>query len=334
MPSNKDFALRVEILDACFRNNLRKWTLDKLVEEVNKKLDDLYGKKASKHTIQNDIKSLIRQHDAPIDKKKEGAKTYFYYLDSNFSIKNLPIKADEVALLRDVVNTLSQVSDFQIVRDVEDIIIKLQNTISIDVEKSPAIMQFEKHTTAIGTEYIDSLFTAIKSKMALRISYQSFKAPQAEECIFHPYLLKEYRNRWFVIGRKADSKMITNLALDRIKGIKNSNAEYVTNDLFETDTYFNNMIGVTIPENAAIDCIQIKVSSKQVPYIRTKPIHHTQKIIKEFKNGDIIIELSIISNYELRSVLLSYGCDIVVIKPLTLRKEMQEIFKAGANCYK
>lgn len=85
-------------------------------------------------------------------------------------------------------------------------------------------MQFEKHTTALGTGYIDKIFDAIKGKTALRITYQSFKALVPEQCVFHPYLLKEYRNRWFVIGRKENTASVTILALDRIREVKNSGA--------------------------------------------------------------------------------------------------------------
>lgn len=334
MPKNKDFALRIELIDECLRNNFRKWTLEKLVAEVNEKLKERYNKTASKHTVQNDIKYLIEDKNAPIAKKREGNTTYFYYLDKNFSIKNLPIQEEEVTLLKDAISILSQVSEFQIVDDVKKIILKLQNTVSSETVKNPSIIQFEKQGISVGIEYIDGFFTAIKEKIALRILYQSFKAENAEEYVFHPYLLKEYRNRWFVIGRKNNLDMPTNLALDRIKKIKNSREEYIENDLFNPDVYFNNLIGVTFPEGATIETIELKIAADQAPYIKTKPIHHTQSVIKEESNGEIIIELQLIINYELRSLLLSYGCDITVIKPLQLREQIKDIFEKGTSCYK
>ena len=334
MPENKDFAMRIDILDECLRNRLRKWTLQKLVEEVNIKLKERYNKSASKRTIQNDIKYLIEERNAPIDRKKDGNVTHFAYLDGTFSIKNLPIQDEEIARLKDVINMLSQINDFQIVAEVEEIIRKLQNSVSTETEKSPSVIQFEKHTTSIGTEYIDNIFTAIKEKATLRISYQPFKAEKPEECLFHPYLLKEYRNRWFVIGRKGNADSITNFALDRIKNIKNSINDYMPNNLFDPEVYFNNLIGVTIPIGSSPEPIEIKVAVNQAPYIKTKPIHYTQEIIKEFKNGDVLIRLWLISNYELRSVLLSYCGDLEVIKPLSLRNDMQSILQKGVNCYK
>lgn len=333
MPQNKDFAIRIEILDECLRNRYRNWTLQNLIDSVNDKLTERYGTTVSKKTIQDAIKFMKEEKQAPIEKRKNGATTYFYYSDPNFSIKNLPIETEEIDFLKDAIHLLRQVNDFKILGDVDAIINKLQNTVNTNVEGGLIIVQFEKHATVLGTGYIDKIFDAIKGQTALRISYQSFKALTPEHCVFHPYLLKEYRNRWFVIGRKETAESVTILALDRIKEIKNSGNEYIKNNLFNPETYYNNLIGVSIPDGEQIQSIELRVASNQAPYIRTKPIHHTQEIINEYKNGDLKIKLWLINNYELRSALLSYGCDIEVLKPESLRNEMKEIFKKGANLY-
>ncbi|MBO9658909.1 MAG: WYL domain-containing protein, partial [Chitinophagaceae bacterium] len=155
----------------------------------------------------------------------------------------------------------------------------------------------------------------------------------AYESVFHPYLLKEYRNRWFVIGRQEGKKKLINFALDRIKKIRNSSKKYQYNDLHDMSNYFDNLIGVTLPKNGAIDEIEIKVSSIQTPYIITKPIHNSQLIIKEYQDGSVIIRLSLIINEELKSVLLGYGNDIEVLKPASLRENMKTIFQSGFNSY-
>ena len=333
MPQNKDFAIRIDILDECFRNRYRTWTLQNLIDTVNEKLVERYGKTVSKKTVQDAIKFMKEEKQAPVEKRKNGTTTYFYYSDPNFSIKNLPIETEEIDFLKDAIHLLRQVNDFKILGDVDAIINKLQNTVNTNLEGGSTIVQFEKHTTVLGTEYIDKIFDAIKGKTALRITYQSFKASIPEQCVFHPYLLKEYRNRWFLIGRKGDAESVTILALDRIKEIKNSGVEYIKNNLFDPETYYNNLIGVSIPDGEIIQAIELKIANNQSPYIRTKPIHHTQEIIQEYKNGDIKVKLWLINNYELRSVLLSYGSDIEVLKPESLRNEMKEIFTRGAKIY-
>ena len=93
------------------------------------------------------------------------------------------------------------------------------------------------------------------------------------------------------------------------------------------------MIGVTFPKNAVIENIEIKVAAKQVPYITTKPIHNTQKIFKHYKNNSILIQLQLICNYELKSTLLGYGCDIEITKPITLRDSLKDEFQSIISNY-
>ena len=268
MPKNKDFALRIEIIDECLRNSLKKWTLQILIDTINSKLTERYGKSIGKRTIQDDIKYLKHEKLAPIEKRKDGSETYFYYSDTNFSIKNLPLSAEEITYLIDVINILRQVNDFKILGEVDDIINKLKNTVETNTERGISFIQFEKHTVADGADYVDDIFIAIKEKMSLRISYQPFKTDKLIKCVFHPYLLKEYRNRWFIIGRRENDNYVTNFALDRIREIKNSNNEYIPNDLFDSKTYFHNLIGVSKPIDEVPQSIQIKVSANQAPYIK------------------------------------------------------------------
>ncbi len=94
------------------------------------------------------------------------------------------------------------------------------------------------------------------------------------------------------------------------------------------------MIGVTFPLEQNIETIDLKISANQAPYIKTKPIHHTQQIVREYKNGSLLIRLFLICNYELRSVLLGYGCDLQVLCPLFLRNEIKNIFDQGIKLYK
>lgn len=333
MPVNKDFALRIEIIDECLRNRLRKWTLEDLIITINEKLEERHGKKASKRTIQNDLKFMMDEKEAPIVRQKIGTQTFFSYSDKTFSIKNLPVNEEEVSLLKDALNILRSVSDIGLVGEIESIIKKLENSVSSDRTHSESIIQFEKQPLITGIELIDDIYNAIKEKTVLKLSYKPFTADKITECTCHPYLLKEFRNRWFLIGRKNSEETISNFALDRILALKPSSSNFLENDLFDSETYFNNMIGVTLPVGETVQEIDIWVSKLQAPYIKTKPIHFTQTIIKEYKDGGILIRLNLVNNYELRSVLLSYGSDIQVIKPESLETEMMQILGRAMRNY-
>ena len=150
----------------------------------------------------------------------------------------------------------------------------------------------------------------------------------------HPYLLKEFRNRWFLIGRTGTNKTITTYGLERIKAIKNSDAEFIPNDLFDPFIYYENVVGVTVYPGDVPQKIHIKAFPSCVPYIKTKPIHKHQKSIKDFKDGSVLFELNVIVNFELKSILLSYGEGIEIKKPSSLRAQIKSELKKMSGYYK
>lgn len=149
----------------------------------------------------------------------------------------------------------------------------------------------------------------------------------------HPYLLKEFRNRWFLLGREGNAARVTNYALDRIKRIRPSNEGYIENDLFNPTEYFNHLIGVSVPEGATPEDIEIKVHKQAAPYVLSKPIHLNQETVRQYKDGSILVGLKLIINYELKSVLLSYGPRLEVRKPRTLRDQLKSLLRELSALY-
>lgn len=331
MPKVKDFYQRIELLDECFRQHGKKWAMKQLLERVNEKLEERFEEPVSKRTLHYALKYLIDEKQAPVAKCKDGARVLYYYADANYSIKNLPLSDEEIVLLKDAVEVIKQVGSTSIARNVLSVIAKLEHSIADNSASDRMIIQFETQATATGIEHLDNLFTAIKEKIALHITYQPFAKEPYEQTVL-PYLLKEYRNRWFLIARNNENNMLSTLALDRIKSVKTAKAAYKENDLFDPFTYFNNLIGVTFPAGEEVSNVVLKVKSNQAPYIKTKPIHFTQET-EALAEGSMLVRLKLINNYELRSMLLSYGADIEVMEPSPLRKQIKQILEDGLSVY-
>lgn len=302
-----------------------------MLERVNEKLEERFEEPVSKRTLQYALEYLINEKQAPVSKCKDGARVLYYYADANYSIKNLPLSDEEIVLLKDAVEVIKQVGSTAIARDVLSVIAKLEHSIADNAASDRMIIQFETQATATGMEHLDNLFTAIKEKIALHITYQPFAKEPYEQAV-HPYLLKEYRNRWFLIARNNENNMLSTLALDRIKSVKIAKAAYKENDLFDPVTYFNNLIGVTFPVGKEVSNVVLKVKSNQAPYIKTKPIHFTQET-EALDEGSMLVRLKLINNYELRSLLFSYGADVEVLEPSGLREQMKQIFEDGLSIY-
>lgn len=329
MPATKNQHIRLEILDELL--SLGKWTLEELLERVNRKIGDTSAP-ITRRTLFRDINFLIERKRAPVH-RPEGRDNLYYYT-KRFSLKDIPLDEDDLASLRNAVQILRQVDNFHLVDEVDDVIRKLENRIHIETAQQPVLIQFEKHTTSSGTDYIHDLMEAIRTRNVLKVTYHPYTHLQPAERIVHPYLLKEFRNRWFLLGREGTANRVTNYALDRIKKIGLSNEDYIENNLFDPSQYFDHLIGVSVPEGSKPENIELKVNKQATPYVLSKPIHSNQETLKTYRDGSILIGMNLIINYELKSMLLSYGPGLEIRKPKSLRDELKVILTEMLRGYK
>jgi predicted DNA-binding transcriptional regulator YafY len=180
------------------------------------------------------------------------------------------------------------------------------------------VIDFEKNDLLTGLEWLDILHKAIVNKTPLLLQYQSFKARTAGDFVFYPYLLKEYRNRWFLLGMKHKTNELLTLALDRIVDVT-PQPEKPFKELpgFHPQEYFKSIVGVT--RNAGHRPVRVvfDASHSQAPYIKTKPIHHSQQVLEEGR-GFTRFSLELILNYELERELMGFGEGVKVISPASL----------------
>lgn len=302
----------------------RKFTFDELLDRVNDKLETDLMKVISARTLRDDLKTLKNDYDnVPLFKATKSEP--FYYYTRRFSIKEAILSEEDVSYLKQAATILKKVAGLGFGVEVDEIIKKLENRAHTNIPERSNFIQFENQIITNGLNWLDDIFNAIKEKSVIRIYYQPFHYDNPVEYSFHPYLLKQYRNRWFVFGRNEEENFIKICPLDRIKSVKNSARNFIENDLFEPETYFNNLVGVSPKKGSKIETILIKVENSQLPYILSKPIHNNQELVKKYKNGDAKIKLNLFVNYELISQLLGYGASIEVLEPQFLRDEIYNI---------
>jgi predicted DNA-binding transcriptional regulator YafY len=132
--------------------------------------------------------------------------------------------------------------------------------------------------------------------------------------------LKQYNNRWFLFGLNNDRKELSNLALDRIQNIEEVKIDYIEINIDFND-YFYNVIGVTVKEGIPTEKVVLFINNQRWAYVKTKPIHGTQKVKNEDSLG-VTIEIDIQINKELVNVILSYGSDMKVLEPKHLKEQI------------
>ena len=334
MSVNKLALIRYKAIDDCLSNRRRKWTLDDLIEKVGEVLYDAEGiKGVSRRTIQADIQVMRSDklgYSAPITIKD---KKYYCYEDADYSITNAPINSADVDKMKEIVGVLKQFNGFSYFDEMSELIAKLENNLYKSTEQTGNCIQFEDNKLLRGLEHITPLYQAIIKKKALLIGYQSFKAPKPQEAIYFPYLLKEYRNRWFLIARPRRNKMLMTLALDRITEFQELPHEpYQAHEGVDFDRYFNDLLGVTKSEKDRPHKVVLQVDKYHAPYVLTKPIHHSQTVLKEDEHG-LIIRIDVVINFELEREILGFGECMKVLAPRLLAAKVKKRLEAAALGY-
>ncbi len=334
MPVNRNALIRFKTIDKCLQNRFRRWTLLDLIDACSETLYEYEGidKGVSKRSVQGDIQMMRSDklgYNAPIivlDKK------YYTYEDPNYSITNIPLTNQDLDKLTEAVEFMKQFQGFSHFKNLDGMVQKLEDHIySQKTQNRPAI-DFEKNNNLRGLEYLDPLHRAIINKQALTMVYKSFQARHANEFLFHPQLLKEFRNRWFIIGFIENNPNIMNLALDRIRGLEISKKVYLEKGEINFQDYFKHVIGVSVNPNQEREKIMLFVNHKHAPYILTKPLHPSQEEVSR-NNFGVLISLNIQHNFELEKEILSFGEAIKVIAPKLLRKRLKDRLKEASDNY-
>ena len=196
------------------------------------------------------------------------------------------------------------------------------------VGNSESVIGFEQNQYLKGLEFLSEIFNSIVNHQCLRIFYNNFKGEE-KVWIIHPYYLKQYNTRWFLFGMNNEYRNITNVPLDRIVAIEQAPVEYVATDI-DFEEYFDDIIGVTFPKDKDLVSVQLKFSESRFPYVTSKPIHWSQKVVDTENN---IIEIDVIPNKELTALLLSYGSDVEVLAPECVRNDIKTIIEDSFKKY-
>jgi len=334
MATNKNATIRYQALNRCFRNPGRKYCINDLMEACNDALLDIdpYSSGVKRRQIYDDIKFMqdSRGFDAPIESFKDGRNAYYRYTDSNFSINNQPLNEQEAQQLKESLLTLSRFKGLPQFDWIEEISTRLEHSFKLKTEEN--IISFDENTYLTGREHIQTLYNAIINKQALQISYKPYKSDSAQAHIIHPYHIKQYNNRWFLFACNPNFEKLSNYALDRILNISESKTPYIPNTRYDFADYFEEIIGVSFPNEAKTEKVRLKIGVNQWLYIKTKPLHGSQKI-KEENEHYAIIEIEVIPNFELESILLSFGENIEVLQPTALKEKIIERIRLTTEAY-
>ena len=191
------------------------------------------------------------------------------------------------------------------------------------------LIYFEQNDKLQGLEHLSGIIDVTVNHQPIELHYCSFKGHEFKT-VCHPYYVKQYNNRWFLFGWNEKFHSLGNYALDRIISFKKVDTPFIKNNQIDFDTYFKDIIGVTVPkEDTPTETITLRFSKERFPYVVSKPIHPSQTVNKE----EHTITIKVKPNHELNQMIFSFMPDVEVLSPESLRKEIKQKIEENLKKY-
>ena len=317
MPINRNKLGRLLVIHEKLATQ-RKFTWRQLADACQ--YHDLVRESPSRRTIMDDIQDLRETFNAPIPMRKS-----HYFYEKPFSLFEA-LNPKDASLIQEAIALFSQLSTLPQFAGLEDVFFKFEQRAGVMEIKQKPVVLFEQNLNYTGLQWLTPLYHALVSKQVLQVRYMTFSN---EDFTFeiHPYLLRQFRQRWYLYGWSVAENKLYNLALDRIKHVYGlEKVEFKESTITDWSQYFEPLIGVTRPENSVPVDVLIRVKKPRAFYLTTKPLHSSQIIIIETE-GFIEFQYALILNQELTAEILSLGPDAAVIEPKALRKEINDLVK-------
>ena len=317
----KDYSMREMVIDQCLGTG-RAYTREELQAAVNKALKqrDMLPV-TSKATILKDLNEMNEKFyriykTYGIVSEKRGRFHYYYYKDGIESIYNRELMPEEIEKLQEVRSLLQGLRGMPQLEWLDQMSARFDQQM---MGSGRTIASFEEGTPG-DDQFFQQLFNAIDHKDVLTIEYCRF-GYEPKERIIYPYYMKQYLRRWYLFATIKDHDFVTCFSLDRILSVRINKEEEFRETTIDFNHYFDDIVGVTHPDNGVVEHIVIEGDGWAEYYLRTLPIHPLQQLESLGEKG-CRVTMDLMINRELEREILSYGEHLKVKAPESLRKRM------------
>lgn len=335
MATNLHALIRYRALDICFREKRRNRSWEELSAACGDALREYERsnmRNPSRRTVFGDLdvmKNGKLGFYAPIVFSRDQG---YYYSNPDFSMERQPLTEEYKGYLGEALFTLKQFTWSTQLLGLDDIIARLEHGILGEANKHRPVLQIDQPVRFTGLKWLDLLLKAIRQEKRIRIVYRPFYLPDPFSTDVSPYLLKEYNGRWFLVGFDHTNDRLQNYGLDRINDILPLTMK-IQAPPFDLREHYRQVVGVTVLPDRTMERVVFHAIPEQSFYIFNKPIHHSQRVISEDATGTTFA-IDVIPNFELESILLSFGERIEVLEPESLRARLGERMQKAFCLYK
>lgn len=341
MGASKNALMRYRLIDEALTSKNRPYpSLNDLIDYVNEHLSGLFDDVAvSRRTIQKDLHDMRLEESlgyfAPIE-YHQGKKGY-YYDDEDFSISKLPLKKEERQVIELVANMLTRYKDIPMFSNFKQITQKIFDALDVhsgieNDELLPESIQFDTQHESVGNDWLAQASEAIRKYRKLSIKYKPFGDTKGYKRLVHPYILKEFKGRWYLICFSEQANEMRTYALDRISSLDVLEENFPLDENFDRKQYFEHSFGIYNFNYEEPQVVELEFDVYQGNYILSRPIHSTQSLVKQ-DDSSIVVRLNLFLSEDFIMEILSYGNKVKVLAPDSLKTEIKARLAAAAQQY-
>lgn len=182
-------------------------------------------------------------------------------------------------------------------------------------------------------KWLSVIINAMHDGKAIEMTYQNFWRDEPCSFVVHPYCMKLFRQRWYMLARRDDKSEPFIYALDeRMINISPTKKALRVPPSFDAKAFFSNYFGIIVNEGSKSTTVEIRVDEDQVKYIKSLPLHASQTIVEETPDYTVFQYL-LVPTFDFKQEILSHGAAFKVLSPEWLREEIKEEIAEMANNY-
>ena len=174
-----------------------------------------------------------------------------------------------------------------------------------------------------GRNYLEDIIKAMRDNRVISISYYSFNTEEYHEFDIHPYFVKAFKKRWYVVAYSPGTDDIRCYALDRMENVTISEETFKLPENLDPAEYFKDCFGIINYEDSEVQKVVLKVDAFQSNYIRNLPLHTSQKETKRTDEYSIF-EYHLKPEFDFEQEIFSNMDTMEVLEPQWLREDIAE----------
>lgn len=334
MPKNKSAVIRHRVINNCLRDRRKKYpTLQYLADACSRVLET----EVSTSTIEKDIRLMKQErpvgYEAPIvfNRTENG----YAYSVPDYSIDEVGLEPEEWEAIRYAALLLFQYKEVPVFANFKAAVERIDASLQIGLDLEDPFLskkiQFEQPVSLSGYEWIGDISTALKQSVLIEFTYENIYKEEVKTYTALPVLMRENKNRWYVVAWVESRDTYLTFALDRIRELTITDRRQRLRGSFDAENFSRHAVGI-FDNDGEPDTVQLQVRAPFHKLVTLDPLHHSQQVL-ESTDKSCTIQLSVHITHELHQRILAMGPHCTVLAPDSLKKEIRQQLEEALKKY-